>query len=1131
MPKLKLSNKPDAVVKLDHRTHIYKLPDTYIGSIEKTQDSQYLKNDETNTFEKHDIEIIPGEYKIFDEIIVNALDQYIRTNENPQCTNKVKNIEVSIDKETGEICVKNDGEGIKIEMHSKEKVYNPELIFGHLLTSTNYNEKTLKHVGGKNGYGAKLTNIFSKKFYVETCDGKNIFKQTFYDNMSRKDEPIIKKSKSKQYTMIKYLPDYAKFKTDGLSDTMIKIMEKRTYDVAAFTNNANIYFNKSKLSVKSFNSYIDMYINDEDIVKVYEKINNRWEVGICLNDDQLFEGISFVNGINTNKGGKHVDYVVNQITKKLSEFITKKKKLTIKPQFIKDNIRIFIKCTIDNPSFNSQTKEYMTTNKDKFGSECIITDKFITQVSKIGIIERAIELYELKNSKGLKKNDGKKQNRLKGIPKLEDANWAGTKKSDQCTLILTEGDSAKSMAMAGMSIIGRDKYGVFPLKGKILNVKDSNNDKKLTDNAEIGNIKKILGLVSNKEYKDTSSLRYGKLLILTDQDEDGSHIKGLIFNLFESLWPSLYRYDGFLNTMLTPVIKAKLKSNEKSFYSVKDYNKWINLDEANGKWSVKYYKGLGTSTPKEAKEYFKKPKMVKYTSKDSNDSDAIHLAFSKHEDSANKRKEWLGDYDYEQTLDYNSKAVSIEKFVHDDLKHFSVSDNVRSIPNIIDGLKPSQRKVLYCCKKRNLTSKEIRVAQLAGYVSEHGAYHHGEMSLHGTIINMAQDYMGSNNINLLDPIGQFGTRIMGGKDSAQPRYIHTKLMPITNMIFNKLDEPIYKYNKDDGVNIEPEYYVPIIPMVLINGSQGIGTGWSTDIPKFNPLDIINNIKRKLNGNEYEEMMPYSHGFKGTITKKSKNIYTSKGVYEVKENKIIITELPIGMWTDTYKIFLESLVIDTKNKSKKQIIRYYNSYSTDTDIHFEIIMNEDIIWDLNKYNEKIGMTHLEKTFKLVSQINLSNIVAFDSNKKIMKYNTINSILDEFYELRLHFYDKRKTYLLDKLQQEIDILSIKIRFINEFIKGKIIINNRSKSDIIKQLEERKYPMEIDSYDYLLKMPIYNLTKDKIDEFNENLENKQSEHKTLFSKDNKELWLDDIKELEPKLSHFKTNKKFKFKVKSSK
>jgi len=1128
MPKISSTNSNDDVVKLDHRTHIYKLPDTYIGSIEKSKESHYIKNDETHIFEKKECEFIPGEYKIFDEIMVNALDQYIRTNENSSCTDKVKNIDVSVDKSTGEICVKNDGEGINVSMNAKEKVYNPELIFGHLLTSTNYNEKTLKHVGGKNGYGAKLTNIFSKQFCVETCDGKYMFKQIFYDNMSRKDKPIIKKSKAKQYTLIKYIPDYPKFKIDGLTETMIKIMEKRAYDVAAFTNNATISFNKEKLNIKSFNNYVDMYITDSDIKKVYEKINNRWEIAICLNDDQVFESISFVNGINTSKGGKHVDYVTNQITKKLSEFITKKKKMTIKPQFIKDNIRIFIKCTIDNPSFNSQTKEFMTTSKDKFGSECVISDKLITQISKIGIVERSIALYELKNSKGLKKNDGKKQNRLKGLPKLEDANWAGTKKSDQCTLILTEGDSAKSMAMAGMSIIGRDKFGVFPLKGKILNVKDAMNGKKLIENVEVSNIKKILGLVSNKVYSDTKELRYGKLLILTDQDEDGSHIKGLIFNLFETLWPSLYRYDGFLNTMLTPVIKIKKKSTEKSFYSVKDFNKWMKGPTNDGKWTTKYYKGLGTSTPKEAKEYFKKPKMVNYTTHSVKDSESIHLAFSKIDGSADKRKEWLSKHDEENTLDYTTKTVTVEKFIHEEMIHFSASDNVRSLPSIIDGLKPSQRKVLYCCKKRKLETKEIRVAQLAGYVSEHGDYHHGETSLHGTIVNMAQDFVGSNNINLLDPVGQFGTRMMGGKDSAQPRYIHTKMMPITNQLFNKLDEPLYTYNKDDGVNIEPKYYVPILPMVLINGSQGIGTGWSTDIPKFNPFDIVKNIKNYINGIPLTEMNPYCHGFKGTITKKTDKLFVSKGLYEIKGSTIIVTELPIGMWTDNYKNYLESLIIDPKNKSKKQIIRYYNSYSTDIDVKFEIVMNEDEIWDLNKYNEKIGMTYLEKTFKLVSSINLSNIVAFDSNHQIKKYASINTILEEYCQLRLNLYDSRKTYLLDKLQREIDTLSIKIRFINEFISGTIIINNRNKSNIIEQLEKGKYPQENDNYDYLLKMPIYNLTKDKIDEFNANLNDKESEFKDLNSKDNKTLWLDDLKTIEPKLTIFKESKKFKFKVK---
>jgi DNA topoisomerase II len=1131
-PKTNKNTNDSSIVKLDHKTHILKLPDTYIGSIEQTLEQLWCidrNNEDGIHFIKKEIKYIPGKYKIFDEIIVNALDQYIRTNENNGCKDKVKNIKITIDKDTGEISVYNDGEGIKIDIHPTEKVYNPELIFGHLLTSTNYNENQLKHVGGKNGYGAKLTNIFSTKFLIDTCDGNKLYSQTFQNNMSIKNDPIITKNRTKQFTKISYIPDFKKFNITGLTDDIINIMEKRAYDMAACTNQASIYLNGTKINCNSFEKYIDYYIGSKsDTPRAFEIVNNRWSIGVALNTDEYFDSISFVNGINTIKGGKHVDYILNQITKKMVEFISKKKKITLKPNFIKDNLFLFINCTIDNPSFNSQTKEFMTTNKDKFGSKCIITDKFITQMSKIGIIERALEQYELKNSKNLKKNDGKKQNRLKGIPKLEDANFAGTKKSNQCTLILTEGDSAKSMAMAGMSIIGRDKYGVFPLKGKILNVKDISNVKKIMDNSEISNIKKILGLQSNKIYKDVSELRYGNILVLTDQDEDGSHIKGLLFNLFESLWPTLFNSPGFIKSMLTPVIKIRKGGKEKQFYSVKDYDKWILKNDTKG-WTTKYYKGLGTSTPKEAKEYFKQLKIVDYTTTGEEDLKALNMAFSKQENSANERKTWLSTYNKNNTLDYSNKNVSINNFVNQDLKHFSNSDNIRSIPNIIDGLKPSQRKVLYCCIKRKL-DKEIRVAQLAGYVSEHGAYHHGEASLQGTIINMAQDYVGSNNINLLDPIGQFGTRIMGGKDSAQPRYIHTKLCGITHKLFNKLDNSVYNYNNDDGISIEPIYYVPILPMILINGAVGIGTGWSTDIPNFNPFDILVNIKNYLNDKPFNIMKPYYNKFKGPIEKIDDNIYISKGIYEVHKNKLIIKELPIGMWTDNYKNFLESITVDNKNGSKKQLIRYYNSYSTDIDVHFEIFVNmdEDDFNDLKVFDNKLKMTKLEKMFKLTTNINLTNMVLFDKDNNIKKYNNVNEILDEFIGIRLEYYDKRKHYILDVLDKEINILEIKIRFIMEFIENKIIINNRTKINIIEQLETNKYPKdsESDNYDYLLKMPIYNLTKDKIDEFNDLLNKKKNEYETLKVKTNKILWLEDLDILEKDLKSYK-KKPFKFKI----
>ena len=1126
--------------KLTHEEHVLKLPDTYIGDTEINTIQSWYFSEDSKKMTNDELNYIPGEYKLFDELIVNSLDQYIRLSE---CSDSsiipVKNIKITANRETGEISVYNDGEGIRIEMHPTENKYMPELIFGELLTSSNYDESELKHVGGKNGYGAKLVNIFSTEFTIETVDtlNKTKFSMTFYDNKTRKTKPKITTYKSKPFTKITYIPDYKRFKSSGLTDDMIKIMLKRAYDLTACTgNNVNVYFNDTKLECKNFEKYINLYIGEKtEKFRVYEKVNNRWEIAVALSDSMNFEQVSFVNGINTLKGGKHVDYIVNQITKKLSDWITKKKKVTVKQNFIKENMMVFIKCTIDNPSFSSQTKETLTTNKDKFGSKCEISNKFIEQLSKSGIVEKSLELSSVKDLKSMKKNDGKKQHRLKGIPKLEDANWAGSKNSSQCTLILTEGDSAKSTAMSGLEIVGRDKYGVFPLKGKLLNVRDIKNIKKLLENDEINNIKKIIGLKTNVTYTSVNELRYGKILILTDQDEDGSHIKGLLFNLFDTLWPELFKMNGFLNGMLTPIVKVKMGTKTKfssiDFYSSKDFKKWEAENKSNTKWTAKYYKGLGTSTPKEAKQYFRDLKMIKYTAEEASDLETMKMAFSKNDDSANNRKLWLKEYNKEFTLDYKSPIVPIRDFIELDLKHFSTSDNIRSIPSCIDGLKPSQRKVLFGALKRNLYKQEIKVAQLAGYISENAAYHHGEASLQGTIVNMAQNFVGSNNLEILEPIGQFGTRIGGGKDSAQPRYIYTKLSSFIPLMFNKMDEPLYTPQYDEGMHIEPNYYIPIIPMGLVNGSQGIGTGWSTDIPNYNPIEIINNVKRYISGSEITDMIPYYRGFNGTINKASEYTYISKGTYEVKGNKLTITELPIGVWSDKYKEFLETICLDTKTKSKKQILRYYNSYSSDVKVHFELFMDKDLL-------NSMSADKIEKTFKLTSTINTSNMVLYNSKNCITKYSNVVDILKDFCEVRLELYGKRKEYIINQLNKEIDLISIKIRFINDFIEDRIKIIKVKKADIVTQLETKKYPKVENNYDYLLKMPIYNLSLEKIEEFENKLASLNKELEAITCKTPSILWSDDLKLLLVELkkfgysisdnSNFSTKKKLKIKMK---
>jgi DNA topoisomerase-2 len=1113
------------VQKLDHRTHILKLPDTYIGSVEKTTEDAWVFNVETGKIQKKLTNFIPGEYKIFDEIIVNAFDQYIRLNsQNTDSEYPVKNIWININPDTGEIQVKNDGIGISIEKHEKEGVWIPELIFGHLLTSSNYSKDKIKHVGGKNGYGAKLANIYSTNFYLETVDhvqGKK-YRQEWKDNMSITGKPSITKNSTKPYTIIRYTPDYKRFGLENLEPDMFQIMHRRAYDLAACTGNkVAIHFNTTKLNCKTFDQYVNLYLDGDKSSRVYEKVNDRWEIVVGINPYQQFEQVSFVNGIFTNKGGKHVDYVLNQVTKKLAEWITKKKKINVKPVYIRDNIVLFVNALIDNPSFNSQTKECLTTAKEKFGSKCDVSDKFITALSKTGIVERVIELASMKENKQLKKNDGKKSNRVRDLPKLEDANFAGHKtKSRECTLILTEGDSAKATAMAGLAVVGRDRYGVFPLKGKPPNVKDASNQKKLNDNTELNSIKKALGLQAGKEYSSVDDLRYGKIMILSDQDEDGTHIKGLVFNMFHSLWPTLYKNDGFLNSMLTPVIKAKKGSQKLQFYSVKDYEKW--KETSTGNWHVKYYKGLGTSTPQEAREYFKELKIVNYGTAETDDELAINLAFAKEKDSASHRKDWLKDYSRDNTIDYTSKSVSIKDFIDRDLIHFSNSDNIRSIPSVIDGLKPSQRKILYCCFKKNL-HQEIRVAQLAGYVSENGAYHHGEASLQGAIVNMAQDFVGSNNINLLQPVGQFGTRIQGGKDAAQSRYIHTLLSDITTKIFEKSDNPLLKYNDEDGVFVEPIFYVPTLPMLLVNGSSGIGTGWSTDIPSFNPTDLIENMKLAMDGKPMKQMVPYYKGFKGKILPETNDNLTFKtcGKYEAFSNKLVITELPIGVWTQAYKEHLESLQND-------DYIRYYNSYCTDVDINFEIFWSDKLqnLYDSSK--EKF-----EKKMKITSSISCKNLVAFNSENKLTKYKDILEMLDEYIKTRIGLYTERRAHVIKEFNREINLYKTKVRFIESFINDKLKIIKKRKAEIESQLVEQEFPKVDNSYDYLLKMPIYSLSLDKIDELNKKISDLENSLEIISSKSEINLWHEDLQNIQIELDKNygeQTKKVFKLKKKGA-
>lgn len=1133
--------------KMSHKEQILMRPAMYIGSVEETKDPMWGFNPETKQLEFKEYTYVPGLYKIFDEIIVNAAD-------NKQRDAKMNTIKIDINKEENKIAVYNNGNGIHVAIHKKEKMYIPTMIFGHLLTSSNYNDAEKRVVGGLNGYGAKLCNVFSTKFIVETSrDGKK-FKQVWKNNMSDAGEPVITSASGADFTRITFYPDLNRFGMTELTDDTVAIMMRRAYDIAGTLNGVSVYLNGERLPYKGFKDYVKQYLGHTDFA--YEECENgRWQVALAAGDGEAFKQVSFVNNIATTRGGKHVEYVVDLVLDPLLEAVKKKnkEKNNVKKPAAKKHMFLFVNSLIENPDFDSQCKEYLNTKLQKFGSKCELTDKFHKKALKVGVLEGILSAAQLQARSQLESKSGRKTGSI-NVPKLVDAAYAGKAQSKQCTLILTEGDSAKGLAVSGTSVIGQHYFGVFPLRGKLLNVREAK-AKQMSENAEINAIIKILGLNYKKSYQnpeDLKDLRYGKIMIMTDQDADGSHIKGLIINFIHSQWPALIRHHSFFQQFITPIVKAKKGNQVINFYSIPEFNEWKENTRNYNTYHIKYYKGLGTSTAAEAKEYFSDLDRhridFRYDGKD--DDNAIVLAFSK--EMIESRKQWLMNnmeqrkrrrelglpdvYLYEK----GTKQVTYQDFVNKELVLFSNLDNERSIPSVMDGLKPGQRKVIFTCFIRN-DKREVKVAQLAGSVAERSAYHHGEASLQATIVNLAQDFVGSNNINLLQPIGQFGTRLRGGKDAASARYINTMLNPLTRKLFRPEDDPILNYLEDDNLKVEPEHYVPIIPMVLVNGAEGIGTGWSTKVPMYNPRDVINNIRRLIKGESPKAMTPWYRDYRGYCEQIGGSVVISgtirKSIYE--PNQLEITELPVGTWTENYTESVLKPPTDSAVKPNPGAV--YNfiedlvNYPDDTYVKMSFKLPENKIRELES-----TAGGLYKAFKLQTTISQNSMVLFDSKGCLHRYESPTEILKEFYEERRKYYDKRREYIIGMLKAECEKLENRARYIDDKTMFEYIGTRPQLKALIAKLIDRGYApdpvrkwkrslskeeivddeaedqdgvsaQDIADYAYLVDTPIRQFTAGDSSRLYKSRDEKRDQVEKITRSTIEELWLSDLDELE--------------------
>jgi DNA topoisomerase-2 len=1125
---------------LDDITHILKRPDMYVGSIRSKPTEEFVGDifeikfeeenedmfelivggDETSekqkpisperkntsaerkskkkekyklSIKKEVIDFSPAILRIFVEAISNAIDNAKRSLEAGVPCTKIK---VTINKETGKTTVFNDGLVIPIEINEGNYLYKHTMIFGKLRTSTNFNDNEDRTVSGRNGLGIKLTNVFSKYFCVKAVDPQNkkSFFQEWKNNMTICSEPKVEDNVDKQgFTEISWIPDFEHFGIEQYTENIIRLYNRYVFDAAMLTG-VSIYLNNVKLPICNLMDYSDLFLSSTN-----EKMHIIGKDSeIVIQSANEYEAVSFVNGVFTMHGGKHVDGWTEAIFRPIVDHFNKPKKPQISIKDVKQFFRIFVNSTLINPEFSSQSKTELTAPD----VSATFSEKAVKAILKWDFAEKIKDIIHSKEILMMKKSVSKKRGYVP-IDGYMPANEAGGKNSLNCSLAVCEGESAKSFVVKGMNSPflgnqGRDWFGVYPLRGKILNVRTSSG-KDISENKEITAVIQALGLRYDLDYTDDEhfkTLNYGKLIILTDADTDGKHISGLIINFFDYLFPSLLkRKVPFIVNMLTPIAKFTFKNEQKIFYDLFSADKFYK-ENADKHIKVKYYKGLGTHSDEEIAEEFGK-RILGYV-QDDKAHDSILKAFDKKK--SNLRKEWLEHYDpsLRTIVDENTMERFISTFVEEDLITHSVDNCLRSIPNIMDGLKQSQRKILFAAFLKNLKTKSLKVAQFAGYVSENTNYHHGEQNLYDTITKMAQNIIGTNNIPLLFGDGQFGSRLQNGKDAASARYIFTRLQNITRTIFPIDDDILLERIIDDGDIVEPKFYAPIIPMVLINGCDGIGTGWSSSIPLHNPIDVINAVRCWIKNTDMPKLVPWYRGFKGTIEEEEPGKFISSGILKRESekktkkqiNQVEVIEIPINMSIqDCYDMLM-------KMTHEEKKIKNFRDYSGADQPRFVIDEFVD------------GLKCTAKNLKLQSKINLSNMVLFNTEGKIKKYETIHDIVKEFCNTRLDVYKQRKQYILKQNKYKIMIAKNKSRFLSFVMNGDIILNRKKEEDIFKELEEKSFDkMNDDGFSYLMRLNIRSFTEEKIEELEDEITKLQSEYDLLFETKETDIWLREL------------------------
>ncbi|GKA62528.1 DNA topoisomerase 2, partial [Tanacetum coccineum] len=925
---------------------IEKQDSIWIHLVQRIEETLWIWEDD-QMIEKT-ITFVPLVYKLFDGILISAADR-----------KGVKDILVNIDVAGDNISVWIHGEGV---------------------------------------HDIDFTELPSAWVIINKGDGNGVSEEVV-KSMGKK----LKKVRiSENWCMVSFKPDLAQFGMECLEHDIVALMKRRVVDLAGCCSGVKVQLDGTWVLPRTFEDYVDLYLPTfTHTTRIYEKLNDKWEICVAIADGDFehFDQVSFVNNIPM-KGGSYLDYITSQITDYLATI------LNVEPNVIESYLWVFVNAHIDNPAFDSQTKEMLTVE-----STCELTPEFLEKIADS--LEDLDSLYK----DLFKKSNARKLN-------IQDAK-------------------------------GSKVPQVSP--------------QELEKNTDIQNIKKILGLQDGKIYKNVKELRYGHLMIMADEDHDGSRIKGLLINLLHYFWPSLLKVKNFMQWFIQPIVKASHKRTNKVFlfYTMSEYETM--KKQLGNQFTITFYKGRET-IESEKREYFFDEHIKDFVWENDEDGDAIELAFStmKIEERKHSLQAPLDGTD----LDLKEKGIRYRDFMNKEFKQYAMADLQRSIPSMVDGLKPRERKILFYALKKPII-QEIEVTQFSRYVLDHSPYHDGEVTLVGTIIGMAQNYVGSKSITPSSAILQLGSRR------------RCDVLPITSA---KNHHPPSRQNYSS---------------VVTSLAEPTRTG-----------------KSML------AMLPCYRGFKGEIKNTASNEYTTYGIITKDKDALTITELPVRCWTEDYKEFLEA------SRCGEDIKDYKACNDDDTSVHFEITMTKD---QMNKAEEG----GLSNKLKLTTTLSTANMYVLDAEGKLKKYDTPETLLEDFYGLRLDLYEQRKTSVLHELKIASLQLKSKERFAREGGSIFLSLYNKMKCEKCVELKKRGFKSLLSiekearketqgvgeedvaaegyaGYDYLLiDVNLLSIDTKYIQELEEERKAKDKKIEHLTNSTPRSLWLKDLAALDEQLA----------------